>query len=216
MSPLELLENPRRKTRSETMLRLLISTSYPHATVGNIARLLVESDKEYVEQLAEQIRDFEKGLTPFDFIRQVRIRRDNKSLGIQCRRGAKLMDSTSLHEVDANLENLVDLGLSLEQRFDVDRLANYLTCAFYNVRSKGQRVSEIPEGTQWLMKHKVLKQDPNAEGLGIRKETVTEPVGTDEVLRTLNEQLSRQHFQVHVTTTGISTHYGAVRFWLKR
>lgn len=147
---------PGRKCRPETLLRLLISTSYPQSVLSDLTfdftRHSGVNDEEQLELLAGYMREVEKSFDMFDFIRCIEIRRDNNEIKIVIKRLdfdptiRVLNDSVDTHEQMAASSVSIEPNEQLE---DVDQLAVRLLEIFYRSQVKAKRNNNDISATAW-------------------------------------------------------------------
>lgn len=148
--PLKVIETkPNRKSRSETLLRTLVNTSFPHGLVGNLSIDIVKGcgmvDHDELNKMAEGLREAEQELSVFDFIRCIQI---SRSKGVITVTGKRIKELESLRAATDSKKNLEaffsnDIVASDEPEiFDpiinaeyAHRLADKIIRAFYRVQS---------------------------------------------------------------------------------
>lgn len=146
-----------RRCRPETLLRLLLSTSYPQSTLSDLTLALTvhggQSDKEELELNAEDLRDVEKDYTIYDFVRCVEIRRTLNEIrvvtkGLDIDPSMRVInDCTETHKEMAAAN--IDLVKGDEALSDVEALATRLMELFYKSQVKSKRPGDTISNTEW-------------------------------------------------------------------
>ena len=132
---------PNRKNRPETLLRLLMSTSYPHSTLADLMFAFSKhsgpEDFEELENIAEQMTNVERQFGMTDFIRSVEIMRNKDQVTLVLR--ALDFDPSAREIVDNNQTHteLARISFQLEesetQLSRIDDLAAQLIGMFRKV-----------------------------------------------------------------------------------
>lgn len=165
MSAHEQMTNQKnRRCRPETLMRLLISTSYPQSTLSDLALAIThhggERDPVQFEQLAEGMREAEKSYTLFDFVRCIEIKRtfDTVKITTKCLDIDPAMrtinDCADTHQEMASAN--IELVKGTEALDDVESLATRLMELFYRSQVKSKRPGETIDRTEWRCRVKEI------------------------------------------------------------
>lgn len=153
----QMTESRNRRCRPETLLRLLLSTSYPQSTLSDLTLALTvhggQTDVDELEHNAEDLREVEKAYTLYDFVRCVEIRRTlgeirvvTKGLDIDPAMKA-INDCTDTHKEMAAVD--ISLTKGSDALDDVEGLATRLMEMFYRSQVKSKRPGESIDHTEW-------------------------------------------------------------------
>lgn len=185
-------KKPHRKSRSETILRLLIGSSYPHALASNISVLIARGlgtyDEDSISQAAVELRDRETTLSPFDFIRCIEIDRNEDKITILAKRLndvniKKIVDNGDHHEVliDVCLEH-DNCPISQEQANELGRL---LLATFWKSKATRENKHRDVSTVNWLVAEPKLEVDNTTNLKGFRFNTVKSVKDYEAVLEQL-------------------------------
>jgi hypothetical protein len=192
---------PNRKNRPETLLRLLMSTSYPHATLADLmfafSRHSGPVDQEELDTLADEMTAVERQFGMTDFIRTVEILRNKDQVTIVIR---ALDIDPSVREIIDNNSTHVELARVAfhlaspdAQLNDIDTLAEQLILMF----RKAQQ-DNIRSDRKWR-----LRQRPTSKGnakLGNAEvPAVEEAIDHRTAVALLSASLAKQRFHVVLT-----------------
>lgn len=197
---------PGRKCRGESLLRLLISTSYPQTILSDLTFAFTKhsgtDDTESLEQLAVLMRNIEKEFDMFDFIRCIEIRRDGDTINIIVKRldfdptMRALNDSVATHEHMAS--SCVTLADAEDRLGDVEQLAVKLLEVFYRSQVKVKRGTEIAT-TSWKCRYREsdrrkTKAEQTAIDTNLDFEGVVETIATSLRKRRFHLVLTQNAF----------------------
>ncbi len=211
-----IVDRPNRRSRSETILRDLMNTSYPHALLGNLtirlAQMAEYSDDE-LRHTAEVFRSAEADLSLIDFVRCVEIRRNNdvidivvKSLKLDLKM-TQITDDRKQHEYLAKgTVELPDAGFVLP---DTKGFATELLRAFYNIQVRYRQTGPGLEKSQWVCRSKSGTVVNGTSGFTYNDAGV----GLDEAIGIVEASLALPKFQVLLTHNTILLQDQLKRLW---
>lgn len=192
---------PNRKNRPETLLRLLMSTSYPHSSLADLMFAFSKhsgpEDLEELESIADQMTNVERQFAMTDFIRSIEILRNKEQVTLVLR---ALDFDPSVREIVDNNQTHVELARvafhladTEAQLSDVDALADLLIQMFRKAQN------ENPKQTRsWR-----LRQRPTPKGnakLGNSDiPAVEETVDGDTARALLATSLCKTRFHIVLT-----------------
>lgn len=199
----QMTEHKNRKSRPETLLRLLMSTSYPQSTLSDLTLTLAlhggQTDKEELERNAEDMREVEKAYTLFDFVRCIEIRRTLNEIKITSKcldidpSMRTINDCTDTHQEMASVTiTLVNGDSALD---DVDTLATKLMDLFYRSQVKSKRPGDSIELTEWRCRVKEI--DRSKPGKPSRNVDTT--LDVKQAIHRLCTSLRKKSFHVILT-----------------
>lgn len=192
---------PNRKNRPETLLRLLMSTSYPHSTLADLmfafSRHSGPKDQEEEDGIADEMTAVERQFGMTDFIRTVEVLRNKDQVTIVIR---TLDFDPSVREIIDNNQTHIELARVAfylpsadTQLTDLDALAELLITMFRKAQQDNIRTDR-----KWRM-----RQRPTANGnakLGNAEvPAVEESVDHRTAVALLTASLSKQRFHVVLT-----------------
>lgn len=153
---------PRRRSRAEVLLRLLISSSYPHSVLGDLAILFSQHADEYNStqkfDLESIITGAERQFDMFDFIRSIDITRKNGELSITVKRldfeptARDIIDSPSKHEFMASIT--LKLYPSDKVITDLWSLSETLLGVYYYCQMKPTDERRDIRSTSWTLRER--------------------------------------------------------------
>lgn len=192
-----------RRCRPETLLRLLLSTSYPQSTLSDLTLALSvhggQKDPHELEATANDMREVEKLYTLFDFVRCVEIKRtlDTIKLTTKCLDIDPAMktinDCTDTHiEMGSVNIDLVNGDVALD---DVEALATRLMELFYRSQVKSKRPGETIERTEW--RHRVKEVDRSSPERTTRN--VDTVLDVKQAIHRLSISLRKRSFHIVLT-----------------
>ena len=207
---------PGRKCRGESLLRLLLSTSYPQTILSDLTFAFTRhsgtTDEESLEKLAILMRNTEKDFDMFDFIRCIEIKRDGDTITIVIKRldfdptMRALNDSVNTHEHMAS--TTVVLSSADDRLEDIEQLAIKLLEVFYRSQVKVKRNTDI-SGTTWKCRQRETD----------RRKTKTEQTAIDfsldfeGVVETIATSLRKRRFQLILTQNAFLLPDQRKRIW---
>lgn len=153
----QMTEQKNRRCRPETLLRLLLSTSYPQSTLSDLTLALAvhggQKDDAELERDALAMREVEQNYTLFDFVRCIEIKRvlGNITVTTKCLDFEPEMktinDCKDTHQVmGTSTIALIRGDLPLG---DVDAFAVRLMEMFYKSQVKTKRPGDSIDRTEW-------------------------------------------------------------------
>ena len=195
---------PNRKNRPETLLRLLVSTSYPHATFADLMFALSKhsgKDQDELNTIADDMTDVERKFGMTDFIRTVEIMRNRDQITVVVR---TLEFDSEAREIVDNNQTHVELARAVfhldtpeAQLTDLDALAELLLLTY----RKSQQESAKGERS-WK-----LRQRPTTKGnakLGNSEVPATEDtIDHRTAVALVTSSLNKQRFHIVLTTNTV-------------
>lgn len=192
-----------RKCRPETLLRLLMSTSYPQSTLSDLTLELAvqggQTDLDELEKDAAGMREVEKSYTLFDFVRCIELKRSGgeikvitKCLDIDPTMRA-VNDCTETHvQMAASTIELVNGDAALK---DPETLAIRLLELFYRSQIKSKRHGDTLDRTMWRYRTKV--QDRSVPHN--KRDNVDVDISASQAIQKLVSSLRKRSFHVVLT-----------------
>lgn len=191
----------RRKNRPETLLRLLMSTSYPHSTLADLMFLMNRhagpTDREELCKMADDFTEVERKFGMFDFIRAVEVLRNGQEVKIIVRQldldptAREIVDDINTHvELASGILHLEDTTTSFT---DLDIMAEQLLQLFRSTQREDMRTERT-----WQ-----LRQRPGPKGnakLGNRSvPAVDETVDHATAVALVASSLAKNRFHMVLT-----------------
>lgn len=190
-----------RKNRPETLLRLLMSTSYPHSSLAELMFAFSKhsgpEDEEELEAIAEQMTNVERQFGMTDFIRSIEIMRNKDQVTLVLRAldfdpsVREIVDSNQTHTELARIAFHLEDGESQLQR--VDELAGMLVQMFRRAQNDNLKVDR-----SWR-----LRQRPTPKGnakLGNSDvPAVEEQIDSEMVQALIATSLNKSRFHIVLT-----------------
>lgn len=192
---------PNRRNRPETLLRLLMSTSYPQSTLAELmlafSRHSGPTDQEELDTIADEMTAVERQFTMTDFIRTVEILRNKDQVTIVVR---ALDFDPSIREVIDNNSTHVELArvaFHLEsadaQLNNLDGLAEQLILMFRKAQQDNIRADR-----KWRLRQRPTPKG-NAKLGNAEVPAVEEFVDHRTVVALLATSLAKQRFHIVLT-----------------
>lgn len=199
----QMTEHRNRKCRPETLLRLLLSTSYPQSTLSDLTLALAvhggQTDQEELERNAEDLREVEKDYTLYDFVRCVEIRRTLNEIrvltkGLDIDPAMRVInDCTDTHKEMAAVNiSLVKGDGALD---DVEAFAIRLMELFYRSQVKSKRPGDSIDNTEWRCR--VKEVDRSKPGKPTRNVDTT--LDVKQAIHRLCTSLRKRSFHIVLT-----------------
>lgn len=195
---------PNRKNRPETLLRLLVSTAYPHATFADLMFALSKhsgKDQEELNTIADDMTEVERKFGMTDFIRTVEIMRNRDQITVVVR---TLEFDPEAREIVDNNQTHVELARAVfhldspeAQLSDLDTLAELLLTTYRKSQQENVKGSR-----NWK-----LRQRPTPKGnakLGNSEVPATEDViDHHTAVALVTSSLNKQRFHIVLTTNTV-------------
>ncbi|WDS62180.1 hypothetical protein [Pseudomonas phage D6] len=192
---------PNRKNRPETLLRLLMSTSYPHSTLADLmfafSRHSGPTDQEELETIADEMTAVERQFGMTDFIRTVEILRNKDQVTIVLR---ALDFDPSVREVIDNNATHVELArvafhlTSAEAMLNnIDSLAEQLVLMFRKAQQDNVRTDR-----KWKLRQRPTPKG-NAKLGNTEVPAVEESIDHRTAVALLATSLAKTRFHVVLT-----------------
>lgn len=211
---------PGRRSKGESLLKQIQSTSYPHACLANLTleyakRAGMDSHAD-LSRIAEELRPIEHQMGWLDFIRCIDIKRDAESVEFVVKRLQIDPSMQAIRDLRANHEFLAQAKLTLPNKDQSvtkpESLAIMILSLFHSAQVKGRvNIHEITQFV-WFKREKKLK----ASGKRL-KDLDTDIVDTecslDEVREMLCESLKKDRFRIIITQNTIFLMDQNCRIW---
>ena len=198
---------PSRRTRSEILLRLLISSSYPHAVLGDLAVAFSRHANEYDitqrESLDVVIAGTERQFDMFDFIRCIDIKRKDGAITITIKRldfeptTRDIVDTPDKQEFMASIQ--IDLDppeKSLDERLG---LAELLLGIYFYCQMKPTDTRRNVRNTIWTLRERINKDLLPAKLSDKRAAIKDSKMGFHEAVNYIAHSLSKDSFRIILT-----------------
>lgn len=203
----QMTTQPNRRCRPETLLRLLMSTSYPQSILSDLTLAIAlhggQTDPDELEQDAQGMREVEKSYTLFDFIRCIEIKRNGPEVTVIAKcldidpTMRTINDSSATHvQMAASTIKLAKGDSPLESP---DQLAIRLLEFFYRSQVKSKRPNDSIDRTTWRYRNKVQDRSKPLN----QRENMDVEVGVKEAIEKLTGSLNKKHFHVVLTQNTI-------------
>lgn len=228
MQNFNLIKNTQnRRCRPETLLRLLISTSYPQATFSELSLLFTEAvlqldvddedaETNYLSSLesdATHLRSIEKTFDMLDFIRCIDISKYEDSIKLRFKvldfdpNLEKIVDSKNTHVVAAT----VTLDPTVLTEPHLELITNYLLKLFHNTQRKSKHVGNLLTEVKWRCRTRIR------ESADIPNTTTEDTKPTlDEVKDIVKTSLSKDTFNLILTQNALLLSDQSKRIWFQR
>lgn len=211
-----IVDRPNRRSRSESILRDLMSTSYPHSLLGNLTILLAQmagySDDE-LRSTAEVFREAEGELSLIDFVRCVELRRSHGSVDVVVKSLKLDLKMTQIDDDRKHHEYLAKGGIELPSATyvfpDTRKLAIELLRAFYCTQVRYRTNGPGLEHTQWGCRTKAGVSNEGKSGFSYQ-DTCIDFEGAIDVVE---QSLRLNKFQVLLTHNTILLQDQLKRLW---
>ncbi|ARV76924.1 hypothetical protein PHABIO_293 [Pseudomonas phage Phabio] len=197
----QLTSDPDRKCRSEVLLRLLLSTSYPQAALTDLTFLLAKHgeivDENILENLAETMQEVERSFTMFDFVCSIELKRSGKDITIII----KCLDidptARSITYTAENIEVMATASLILDSEgkvlLDHEAIARKLLDIFYKSQVSFRNRSQSIQKTRWKHRTKASQQNPS----------IDTNIDYEAALQCLVKSLKKKNFNIVLTQANI-------------
>lgn len=199
----QMTEHKNRRCRPETLLRLLMSTSYPHSTLSDLVLAIAvhggQTDEAELEYYAEEMRGVEKSYTLFDFVRCIEIRRTLGEVKITAKcldvdpEMKAINDCTDTHRQMA--ASTISLAKGDEALDDVESLATRLMELFYRSQVKSKRPGDTIDHTEWRCRVKEIDRSKS----GKTSRNVDTTLDVKQAIHRLCTSLRKKSFHVILT-----------------
>lgn len=147
--------HPSRTCRSETLIRLLISTSYPKSLFTNLGILFNETtldvSRDSLNETAKVLRKLERDYSMLDFARSLTINKVDNVVKLKLNTlkfdptASEIVDSKESHHclIDLNIEDVVIKDDSAKA------IAELILINFYNVQRRNKRLTKDIRELKW-------------------------------------------------------------------
>lgn len=198
---------PSRRSRSEILLRLLISSSYPHAVLGDLAiafsRHADEYDVTQRESLDVVIAGTERQFDMFDFIRCIDIKRQKGAITITIKRldfeptTRDLVDTPDKQEFMASIT--LDLLPPEKSLNELLTLAEQLLGIYFYCQMKPTDTRRNVRNTIWTIRERVNSAGKTVK-LSDKRATIKDvKMGFHEAVNYVAHSLSKDSFRIILT-----------------
>lgn len=211
---------PGRRSKGESLLKQIQSTSYPHACLANLTleyakRAGLDSPAELF-RIAEELRPIEHQMGWLDFIRCIDIKREAGAVEFIVKRLHIDPSMQVIRDLRVNHEFLAQAKLVLPSKDQPvtkpESLATMILSLFHTAQVRGKvNINEITQ-IKWFKREKKLR----ASGKRL-KDLDTDVVDTectlDEVREMLCESLKKEEFRLIITQNTIFLMDQDCRIW---
>lgn len=213
----QMTNQPNRKCRPETILRLLMSTSYPQSTLSDLTLAFVthggQTDPLELEGCANDLREVEKAYTLTDFVRSIDIKRVHGNLKVI----VKCLDlDPSIRTINDCSETHVELASSDVVLFNADlpleepeALAVRLLEMFYRSQVKNRRSNDTIGNTTWRYRSQTQERS-KTKG---KRPHVDVDVTVEQAIQKLASSLAKKQFHIVITQNTILLHDQKARLY---
>uniref|UniRef100_A0AB39CDH8 Uncharacterized protein n=1 Tax=Pseudomonas phage RVTF4 TaxID=3236931 RepID=A0AB39CDH8_9VIRU len=192
---------PNRKNRPETLLRLLMSTSYPHSSLADLMFAFSKhsgpEDADELESIADQMTNVERQFGMTDFIRSIEILRNKEQVTLVLR---ALDFDPSVREIVDNNKTHIELArvaFHLEDAeaklTDLDGLSELLIQMFRKAQNENPKQDRI-----WRLRQRPT-QKGNAKLGNTDIPAVEEQIDTNTAKALITTSLSKSRFHIVLT-----------------
>lgn len=211
----KLIKNNRnRRCRPETLLRLLISTSYPQSSFAEVSLLFTEAsgicEPEDLEHSAEQLRGVERNFDMLDFVRCIEINKHQDVVKLNLKtldfnpEATNIVDSKDTHVVAATTS--IPSELLLEGHLNI--IAEYMLNLFYSTQRKNKVGTVDLDKVHWRCRTRQTSKGEHKDQII----TDTKP-SFDEVIEILKESLRKDKFGLILTQNALLLTDQRKRIW---
>lgn len=212
-------QRPLRKSRSETILRMLVASSYPHATLANLTLELGRMggyDREELERVSDDLRNMERSFELTDFIRCVEIKRNQNRIQVVVKRLKLTPQMQTIKDTQLHHEALVSSSVELEDTTlglsDPDALAVNLLELFYRTQVKQQANLNLIAETFWMRRDRVAVPEAEQVNGEVTKLSDTR-IEFRQAVATVSTSLTKDKFHVIMTQNTILLLDQEKRLW---
>lgn len=205
-----------RRCRPETLLRLLISTSYPQSTFSELALLFTEATTklEPVDLEADStfLRSIEKSFDMLDFIRCIDISKYDDSIKLRIKfldfdpTLEKIVDSKDTHVVGTTVSFP---SVTLVEP-DLEVITTYLLKLFYTTQRKSKNNQVNLNAVKW---HCRTRSRINNDGTNITVEDIKPTLV--EVKEIVKQSLRKPTFNLILTQNALLLSDQSKRIWFQ-
>lgn len=148
-------DRPERACRGETLMRLLVSTSYPKSLFSNLgimlSECLVDQDIDGLESTAKELRGLERGYGMLDFARSFEISKQGTEVQLNLNTlkfdsgDMEIVDNKQGHERLVNFK-IDEVLITLEK---AEEIAKLILKVFYDVQRRNKRLPRDMSNLVW-------------------------------------------------------------------
>lgn len=199
----------KRRNRPETLLRLLISTSYPHSILADftfaISKAGGQFDKAELGTMADDLTEVERKFAMSDFIRAIEISRDGPVVQIVIKQleldpmAREIVDSVDTHvELARCTVQLTNDEVSLTEP---EQLATMVLEVFRRTQQH-EKANDITQ-TVWLLRERPAGKKGNAKLNNAKVPAVETKLDFNQAAAHVVNSLSKQKFHIVMTHNAI-------------
>lgn len=188
-------ERPERSCRGETLIRLLVSTSYPKSLFSNLgimfSECLVEQDIDGLESTAEELRELERSYGMLDFARSFEISKQGSDVQLNLNTlkfdsgDMDLVDNKQNHERFANFK-ISEVKISNEKAEEITKL---ILKTFYSVQRRNKRLPKDMSNLVWHTSNRRTGSNGQVSVTNTRHEY-------NEILEKIKNSLLKENFNI--------------------
>lgn len=212
-----IVERPDRRSRSEMILRDLLSTSYSHNLLSNLVIFLAKEvgyTDEELQATAEVFKAAENEYNLLDFVRCIEIRKLDdtiqlvmKSLKIDIEM-PRIDDDRKNHEYMAR--GVVELPSATYVLPNPSLFSEKLLKAFYGTQVRHRQTGQSLQKSVWVCREKKGVSTPSGGGAFSYND---QNVSFEQAIEILNESLQLPKFQILLTHNTILLQDQKKRLW---
>lgn len=192
-----IVSNHRRRSRSEGTLFHLSMSSYPHAVIGNITKLIHDDEKALRDAVF-----VERNLTLLEFIRLVTISIRDYAVSFNCASIQLDVDMTKAKALEVSPSTCFEY--SAPKINDSSGLVNSLLHYFHGVQVRGMTRKFPFEESSWETQSSSLHLDKESIGLnGLNLKVVSNSLSLAELRDHLIKLLSQSEVDIEFGTDAI-------------
>lgn len=219
--PLELIEEkPTRRSRAETILKMLTSSSYPHAFLANLAVGLAREMGNYsdndLKDLAVDLRQEEKRFDMLDFVRVVDLRRKGDTLEIRAKKPKAIVINKTYVDNPATQHVFYQKTVKfsgITDTSDLSCIAHMIMMAHYRTQVLGPKRHDIATGHTWYIKTKTISTvGPALKDM--RKTTNEIKASPTDVIRRIVKSLKNEKMSISMGPKAIILRDQSSRCWI--
>lgn len=197
----KLTGDPDRKSRPETLLRRLLSTSYPHSALTDLTFTMAKHgelvEEDTLENIAITMQEVERSFTMFDFVRSIELKRNGKDIQIAIKcldvdpTSRTLTDSAETHDVMAT--SSLTLPSATKALIAPEEIAAKLLDIFYKSQVSFRCRTQSIQRTRWKHRTKTTQL----------KKAIDTNIDYETALQYLVTSLNKRNFNIMLTQSNI-------------
>lgn len=199
----------KRRNRPETLLRLLISTSYPHSTLADftfaISKAGGQFDKTELSVMADDLTEVERKFAMNDFIRAVEITRDGPTVVIVIKQleldplAREIVDSVETHVELARCT--VQLANHDQPMAEPERVASMIL-EFFRRTQQYEKANTMAQ-TEWRLRERPAGKKGNAKLNNTKVPAVETKLDFNQATAHVVTSLSKMKFHIVMTHNAV-------------